>query len=296
MIEIEGHDAMTMTTVAADGGPGVDASAGAPVVPVDLDLLRVAPLPAGFSYSSLSTFAACPLRYGLRYVCRVVLPEVPSTPLSFGSAAHLAFEAFTRERRERPVRGEPAPGRDDLDGFFRAAWTVVGAGDEAPVADIMARAASMLDAFWAGEEAFAGETLGEEVEFMLPIDPGAGEPPVPVFGVIDRIDRLPSGGVEVVDYKTGRPWAGADPARSLQLAIYALACRDALGLGRPERVTLAYPEAGVRLSATLTDDQLDALRGDLVARVQPILSREFTATPGRACDWCDFRAVCPERA
>jgi hypothetical protein len=28
------------------------------------------------------------------------------------------------------------------------------------------------------------------------------------------------------------------PRRSLQLSIYALACRDALGLGRPERVTL----------------------------------------------------------
>ena len=59
-------------------------------------------------------------------------------------------------------------------------------------------------------------------------------------GMIDRIDRLPSGGIEVIDYKTGKLSSQKGVQESLQLSIYALACRDALGLGTPEKVTLYF--------------------------------------------------------
>ncbi len=38
---------------------------------------------------------------------------------TFGSTAHAAFEAFTKERRERLARGEPPPTRDDLERLFQ---------------------------------------------------------------------------------------------------------------------------------------------------------------------------------
>ena len=70
-----------------------------------------------------------------------------------------------------------------------------------------------------------------------------GEPPQLVTGSIDRIDRLPSGRVEVIDYKTGKVSSQKDVHESLQLSIYVLACRDALGLGTPEQVTLYFTES-----------------------------------------------------
>ena len=117
-----------------------------------------------------------------------------------------------------------------------------------------------------------------------------------INGQIDRIDRLPSGGIEVIDYKTGRvSWQkGVD--ESLQLSIYALACRDALGLGTPERVTLYFTESALRLSTTRTDEQLDLARADVLARVSRMRAGEFAATPSaKPCEWCDYRAMCPER-
>jgi DNA helicase-2/ATP-dependent DNA helicase PcrA len=117
-----------------------------------------------------------------------------------------------------------------------------------------------------------------------------------VGGSIDRIDRLPSGGIEVIDYKTGRITSQKDPGINLQLSIYALACRDALGLGTPEKVTLYFTESSIRMSSTRSDEELNAARADILARAARIRSGDFAATPSKAaCERCDFAAICPSR-
>lgn len=118
--------------------------------------------------------------------------------------------------------------------------------------------------------------------------------PVVLVGQIDRICRLPSGGIEVIDSKTGRVTSQTGVDQSLQPSIYTLACRDALGLGTPERVTLDFTESALRLSTTRTDEQLDLARVDVLARVTRIRADEFTATQGESRKWCDFRAMHPE--
>lgn len=81
----------------------------------------------------------------------------------------------------------------------------------------------------------------------------------------NRVDRLPSGGIEVIDYKTGHASSQKGVDESLQLSIYALACRDAPGLGTPERVTLYFTESATRMSTIRTDADLDAARADILA-------------------------------
>jgi DNA helicase-2/ATP-dependent DNA helicase PcrA len=216
---------------------------------------------------------------------------------TFGTSAHAAFEAFTRERRERAARGEPAPTRADLERLFAAAWRPEGFPDRTSEETYHRRVGTLLDHFWEGELASAGEALHEELGFALRLEPGDGSPPVRINGVIDRIDRLPTGGIEVIDYKTGRPGSQKGVDENLQLSIYALACRDTLGLGTPERVTLYFTEAALRMSTTRTDAQLDAAREELLARAALIRSGDFRATPSsRECAWCDYRRICPSRA
>jgi len=56
-------------------------------------------------------------------------------------------------------------------------------------------------------------------------------------GLIDRLDRAPDGRLRVIDYKTAGPSSFTRKAvregKKLQLPLYALAARDALGLGDP---------------------------------------------------------------
>ena len=214
----QGLDPLTFRTLALDSGAGAN-------------LLQVAPLPGGFSYSSLSTYERCPLQYAFGYVYRMPPPDEPVAAFAFGTTAHEAFEAFTKDRRERIARGEPPPTRDDLEREFRSRWTPTGFGDKATEEGYQRRVATLLDNFWDGEVSSLGEAIHEELDFELMLDPGDGSPPVIIGGQIDRIDRLPSGGIEVIDYKTGRISSQKGVDESLQLSIYALACRDALGSG-----------------------------------------------------------------
>lgn len=66
----------------------------------------------------------------------------------------------------------------------------------------------------------------------LVLETEAGE--VRLHGYIDRIDTAPDGSLRVIDYKSGGTAISAkhlQEGRRLQLPIYALAARDALGLG-----------------------------------------------------------------
>ncbi len=275
-----GLDPLTMRVVALDSAAGAN-------------LLDVAPLPARFSYSALHTYEACPAQYAFQYIYRIPTSRTVAA-FTFGTTAHAAFEAFTRERRERLARGEPGPTREDLDRLFRAEWKPVDFGDKLVEETYERRVTGLLDNFWAGELNGPGRPEHEELWFDLTIEPGDGTAPVVFGGSIDRVDRLPSGGIEIIDYKTGRMGSQKSVDESLQLSIYALACRDTLGLGTPERVTLYYTESAARLSTTRTDEQLDAARADILARVAQIRSGDFTAAPSSGpCHWCDYAALCP---
>jgi RecB family exonuclease len=64
-----------------------------------------------------------------------------------------------------------------------------------------------------------------------------GEDQFRLRGFIDRVDRAPDGCLRVIDYKTAGPYVYNNSAvrqgKKLQLPLYALGARDALGLGEP---------------------------------------------------------------
>ena len=234
--------------------------------------------------------AKVPARSGRRRV----LPRPRSTPAARRPASSTGTPA-TEAWRQRALDGEPPPTKDEFERLFDRTWVPVAFPDAESEESYRRRRRTMIDKFWADELARPSEVLEEELDFVLVIDPGDGSPAVRVKGSIDRLDRTASGGVEVIDYKTGNPESQKSVGENLQLSIYALACRDELGLGVPERVTLYFTESAQRLSTTRTDEQLEAARVDLLARAARIRSGDFAATPGEACRYCDYRAMCPER-
>ncbi len=173
-----------------------------------------------------------------------------------------------------------------------------GFGDRVTEEGYERRVATLLDNFWdgRGRDARRGARTRSSTS-SCGWTPATASAPVVIHGSIDRIDRLPSGGIEVIDYKTGRVSSQKGVDESLQLSIYALACRDALGLGTPERVTLYFTESATAAQSRPGRTSSSTPPGTTSWRGWRGCGRGSSRRlPGEACRWCDYRAMCPERA
>jgi putative RecB family exonuclease len=114
-----------------------------------------------------------------------------------------------------------------------------------------------------------------------------------VVGSIDRVDAHEDGALEVVDYKTSkRVRDRAAVRRSMQLALYALACEDLFGR-LPASVTLDFVVPGVRIEVPIEEIDLDAARAEVLRVAEAIRAERYEPTPNRLCGWCDYRGLCP---
>jgi RecB family exonuclease len=116
---------------------------------------------------------------------------------------------------------------------------------------------------------------------------------VELAGIIDRLDRLPGGGYEVIDYKTNRrlpPKGSVDT--DLQLSLYYLAAREIWGI-EPERLTLYFLLPGHRMTTSRSPADVDALRRRVATVAERIEAGFFEPRENPLCNWCDFQPVCP---
>ncbi len=234
------------------------------------------------SFSRIDLYGTCPRSFRFRYVDR--LPSRPSPHLSFGSSVHAALEAF----HDRTL-----PARPDVDALLASLyehWDASGFAD-LPREEQLAfyrHAQEVLRRYHSRGPLEGRRVVATEAWFELPFAYEAV-----VVGSIDRVDVDDDGALHVVDYKTNRrARARADVAGSLQLALYALACRHLYGQ-LPATVALDFVVPGVTVAVTLEELDLEAARTAVLDTAAAIRAERFPTTPNRLCDWCDHRRVCP---
>ena len=271
--------------------------------PAGSSLLEVASLPKAFSHSQFRAYSECPLGYALANVYRVPTDERKGF-FEFGTAIHGAFETFTIARREARAAGLPDPSFEVLESAFADTFRPAAFPDIEAAQHYRDRSGPALRRFFERELVSASEALLFEARFLLELDPGDGGDPIRVAGVIDRIDRLPDGSVEVIDYKTGSSKSQRDVDADDQLSMYALALREGAVLDpdtgqplpTPSRLTLYFTESDLARSTARTDPQLDTFRAHTLEVARRIRSGDFAANPEyRHCSWCDWRRLCPSR-
>jgi RecB family exonuclease len=114
-----------------------------------------------------------------------------------------------------------------------------------------------------------------------------------VVGRIDRIDRIDADeAVAIVDYKTGKPLSQEDADDSLQLSLYALAAREALGK-RAERLIFHNLENNAAICSTRSEAELNAVRLKIEAVADAIAREKFEPRQGFHCNYCPYRNLCP---
>jgi len=231
------------------------------------------------SYSSIDTYETCPAKFKFAYEDR--LPRRPSPALSFGDSLHRALQCF----HNRPVPVPPA--RDELLEMLDAVWVSDGYRDASEERTYRDHARQVLVQYHVENAEEYRIPVALEFRFSIEIEG------VQVNGMIDRMDRLPGGGYEIIDYKTNRrlpPMSRVE--RDLQLSIYHLAAREVWGID-PERLTLYYLLPGQRMTTTRTPEDVDELRARIATVAERIGAGKFEPRENPLCDWCDYQAMCP---
>ncbi|MCX6791780.1 MAG: UvrD-helicase domain-containing protein [Candidatus Gottesmanbacteria bacterium] len=227
------------------------------------------------SYSQLDTFMTCPLQYRYRYILRIPVP--PSAALSFGDTMHKTIRAFYEL-----VRAGAHPAKQDLLRLLDDHWSRIGYGDKKYEEKMKRHGRELLEGFYVKGYDPKVVPTGLEEPFKLKITPT-----LTLGGKIDRIDTRRDGTMEIIDYKTGTAPKARDPKKDLQLTVYAMA-------GGSDKVIVSFYffEDQTKVSATRTKEQLKAAKEEIARKADEISRSDFRATPGKYCDFCEFRLIC----
>ncbi len=233
------------------------------------------------SASDIDTYRTCPLKYKFARVFRI--PQEPTLHQRFGILVHQVLERYHAQNPDPTHPSLPV-----LLGLLEAGWRRGGFGDSEEERQLRGKASSALTRYHERFQTEEGRPVWFERQFTFKLGRHL------LRGRVDRVDQLPSGGYELIDYKTGRPKTPEQLSDDVQLSLYAVGAREAWHLESSEQ---AY--------YYLLDDQKVAVpagegsRADWVCDVatevaEGIQSQGFEPTPSfAACSICDYRLVCP---
>jgi len=242
-------------------------------------LLRFLPRKDGgllLSASDIETYRSCPLRYKFARVLRI--PSQITRNQRFGIAVHQALERY------HASDGRTLP---QLLQLLDVSWRNGGFREEGEDGLLRQKATTAMRRYHERLSEELSEPVWFERSFSFKI--GCNH----VRGRVDRVDRLPDGGHELIDYKTGRPKSEDQIAQDVQLSLYALAAQEDWKLPTSKQ---SYYHLLDDVKVPLPDGAAapEWARSVAIDVGEAILSERFDPTPGKvACAMCDYRIVCP---
>mgnify|MGYP001612065343 FL=1 len=257
-------------------------------------------MPAHFSFTQLKAFATCPLQYRFAHILHI--PVKGSASFSFGKTMHLALQRFyqkiielnsqeqgdlfttpTESKIKEQVR---IPSLEELLNLYEFAWIDDWYESKKQKEEYYAKGKKILKDFYEKSEWRAPKFL--EAGFHLKI----GE--YRLRGQIDRIDPLPDGTIELIDYKTGSPKKQNDLKLEdkEQLLIYQLAAVESLQ-EKPSLLSFYYLDNNTKVSFLGTSAELAKIKEKITAEIEAIRASDFPPKPSVFnCGHCDFKGIC----
>lgn len=241
------------------------------------------------SYSQIESFKICPLHYKLGYIFR--LPTPRSSSQSFGSSIHLAIKSFYEDVK----RGEK-PTKSLMFKNLKSTWVNLGYKDKKHELKFFEKGKIYLEGFL--KQTFDPKKLPVlmEEKFQVPLD---SKKSLKVGGVMDRVDVLPGGSIEIIDYKTGATIpTQREVDKNLQLSIYALAASSIQSkpFGKtPDKIKLSlyFLDTQEKLSTVRTKEDLKKAEQEILKVRDEIEKSDFKCSRHMFClSGCEYYSFC----
>ena len=250
-----------------------------------------------WSYSAISQYLSCPLRFYFQRVLRLPQPSVSSS-LVLGSAVHAALAEY-----HRTVQQDEPTDLAKLHRVIMQSWKnrenesriSYRSGENQP--DLLAQGIGLLEMYL--KEPPPQNIVSIEHEIIAPMHNSRGEYlETPLLAIADLITE-DNEELTVREFKTsGRAYSEMEAETSLQPTCYVNAAQESFGHPATVEYTVLIktktPKVQ-RLTAVRTDEDLGRL-GDIVETIERgIRARIFypVETPLN-CSTCPFRQPCRE--
>ncbi|OHA11516.1 MAG: hypothetical protein A3H71_01265 [Candidatus Sungbacteria bacterium RIFCSPLOWO2_02_FULL_48_13b] len=243
------------------------------------------------SYSTLATFRQCPQRYKFRYIDK--LPETKTKEQIFGTFIHHCLQFMFRHDPIYPTLDQVLT--HYRENFPREGW------NESELAIYEKQGEAMLKSFYQRNAPWNFNVIDLESRFEVTIeDPARGTVHI-LTGIMDRIDKLPDGRYEIIDYKTQKRLPSQEKVeRDLQLSIYAMGLAKRWPHIKPDQIKLSlqFLKHGETLSTTRTSEDFHKTESDTLETIHKIDDRvsaneSFEPVVSPLCDFCAYKPICP---
>ena len=243
------------------------------------------------SYSQIETFKTCPLHYKLKYIFKI--PTPPSSAQSFGISMHATLKDFyigvkTGKKQYKKLIIEA----------LKENWISEGYTSKSHEKRMFERGKNYLLDFYKKEFDSKKIPITLEQPFIIPLDLPKSERRLKIGGKIDKVDKLPGGKIEIIDYKTGANIpTQKEIDHNLQLTFYALA---ATGINeepfnkKPENIKLSlyYFDNQKKISTTRTGKQLKEAIKEIIKWREEIEKSDFKCSGHFFCKKCEYSLMC----
>lgn len=249
-----------------------------------------------WSYSSISQYLACPLRYHFQRILCLPQPTVGSS-LVFGSAVHAGLARYHHD-----LQIGRRPSRETIQRALIGSWEqrdgiTIAFKEGETRDDLIAQGMALVDLYL--EQPAPERIIAVEQEIISPVHDSTGEYlETPLVAVADLIVDTDSG-LLVREFKTSaRAYGDTEVSSSLQPTCYVNAVQEVFG----EPTTVEYtvlirtktPKIQ-RLPAERADEDLGRL-GDIVKNVERAVQAGifYPVESAMNCSTCPYRAPCRE--
>jgi len=230
------------------------------------------------SYSAISTYLQCPLQYKLIYIDR--LKRLPKSYFSFGRSLHNTTAYFYSATFTEP------PHLSKLLEYYGRNWVSEGYKSKEEEKENFELGKVILGVFHKVNSEDYKKPLVVEYSFNVNLDG------IILTGIIDRVDKLPSENLEIIDYKSGKSFPSENElSKDLQLSLYHIAAEKTWKT-IPKKLTFYHLRSNTPISTKRNPEQIKNAV-DLVFDVaNEINNGNFKPKVGRFCP-CDFPQHCP---
>ena len=247
-----------------------------------------------YSYSRITTFEKCPMKFKFRYIDEII-PEIEkSIEAHLGKTVHSTLEWLYRK-----VKFNKVPSIDEAIVYYAGEWE----RDFAPntlivnkslkAHDYFNKGVQFLSIYYIQHQPFNDNTIEIEKRILIELDE-AGE--YKIQGFIDRLSyNLQTGEYEIHDYKTSNSLPTLDKIDTdKQLALYSIAIKEAYGRDKDVKMVWHFLAYNQRIYRKKSNEELDNLRKETLEIIKKIEStKEFPPVKSPLCNWCEYKSICP---